>query len=71
VKIGNDVGTGTESDPELPTLDTTAADMNVLYELDDDVTINYVDNLTISYSIFLSGGTNGTILTRPSRLSGW
>jgi hypothetical protein len=31
--------------------------MNVLYELDDDVTINYVDNLTISYSIFLSGVT--------------
>lgn len=54
-KIGNEVGTGTENDPEAPTLDTVAADMSVIYEIDNIQDINYTDNLSLSYSIFING----------------
>lgn len=55
VKIGEDVGSGDMSDPEMPTEDTTAEDMMVLYDTEDGMDINYLDEYRTSYNIFIPG----------------
>lgn len=57
VKIGDDVGTGTDNDPELPTKETSGTDMNVIFETVDNIEINYPDEERISFNIFFNGET--------------
>ena len=54
-RIGSDVGSGFKQDPELPTKETVAGDMNVLYETENNVSVDYPNTRTITYNIFLNG----------------
>lgn len=56
-RIGTDVGTGTNVDPELPTTLTTAEDQEVIYETTENVSVDYGSPRSITYNIFLNGET--------------
>lgn len=54
-KIGDDVGSGTESDPEPADETFTAVDQNVLYNTTEGIQVSHSGDLLTIYNIFING----------------
>lgn len=53
-KIGDDVGDGDENDPQPQSRENTLDDLNEIYST-SNMTIDYLDEWSITYNIFISG----------------